>query len=65
MIFDNFQWKWSISIANRSAHRQPTEMSQYFLESSYLSIEYWPISVSGLGAKKSRGGNPPHDIEEI
>ena len=38
-------------------------MSLYFLESScpYLSIEYWPISVSGLGAEKWSGGgiHPP------
>ena len=52
--FQNLRFDTSISIANCSAHRSPTEMSLYFLELSgqHLSIEYWLISVRGLWAKQ-------------
>ena len=61
----NLRFNTSISIANCSAHRRPTEMSLYFLESSGppLSTEYWLISVSCLWAEKLAetkiGWNPP------
>ena len=52
--FQNLRFNTSISIANCSAHRSPTEMSLYFLELSgqHLSIEYWLISVRGLWAEQ-------------
>ena len=66
--FQNLRFDTSISIANCSAHRSPTEMSLYFLELSGqpLSIEYWIISVSGLWGEQLikmcfGPGRPPPD----
>ena len=63
--FSNFAFSWileflinfenrSISIANCSAHRHPTEMSLYFLESSgqWDSKKYRLIFVGGLWAEQ-------------